>query len=106
MKIFISYSTKDYEDVRIPANALQYHNHEVFFAGDTLNAGMTWFEKISTSIQDTDIIIAFVTKEFVSIQCPRSDAMFAFRKRSHGRRSAARWRTDAPSSGKECKRSG
>lgn len=66
LKIFISYSTKDAIEASMLAQALTYHNHKVFYAGDKQTLGVNWFEEISSAIQSADLIIALVTENFLS----------------------------------------
>jgi NAD-dependent SIR2 family protein deacetylase len=66
MRIFISYSLNDNKYAHTIAHALKEYHHEVYYVGDKLNPKITWFDDISMAIQNSDIIIALVTENFLS----------------------------------------
>ena len=79
MKIFISHSSKD-EDIYIElANTLQEQGHNVFNAVD-INIGENWVEKIKKALNETDILIAIITDNFLNsswAQTELSSAVFS-----------------------------
>ena len=65
MKIFISYSSKD-ENIYINlADSLRKQGHTIFNAVD-INIGENWIEKIKNALNESDILIAIITENFLS----------------------------------------
>ena len=65
MKIFISYSSKD-ENIYINlADSLRKQGHTIFIAVD-INIGENWIEKIKNALNESDILIAIITENFLS----------------------------------------
>ena len=65
MKIFISHSSKD-ENIYINlADSLRKQGHTIFNAVD-INIGENWIEKIKNALNESDILIAIITENFLS----------------------------------------
>lgn len=79
MKIFISHSSKDEEVYDKLAKALRKQGHEVFNAVD-INIGENWVEKIKNALNQSDILIAIITENFLDsswAQAELSSAIFS-----------------------------
>jgi hypothetical protein len=66
MRIFISYSLKDNKYAQSIAEALCEYHHSVYYVGDEINPDIAWIDYISKAMQNSDIIIALVTENFLS----------------------------------------
>lgn len=64
MKIFISHSSKDEDSYIKLADSLRKQGHSVFNAVD-INIGENWIEKIKTALNESDILIAIITENFL-----------------------------------------
>lgn len=65
MKIFISYSSKDEDIYTNLADSLRKQGHTIFNAVD-INIGENWIEKIKNALNESDILIAIITENFLS----------------------------------------
>lgn len=65
MKIFISHSSKEEEVYIELSNALCKQGHTVFNAVD-INVGENWIEKIKKALNESDILIAIITNNFLN----------------------------------------
>lgn len=69
MRIFISYSTKDYDFVSRVASYLRARGHDVWI-DQLLLAGDNWWDCIVRNIRDCDILLTFLTQRALkSIYC-------------------------------------
>src|SRR5689334_3546239 len=62
MQIFISYSSKNRDLVKILASDLKALGHEVWFDAE-LTGGQLWWENILEQIRDCDLLIAALTPQ-------------------------------------------
>ena len=78
MNIFISHSNKDEDSYIELANSLREQGHTVFNAAD-INVGENWVEKIKKALNESDILIAIITDNFLDsswAQAELSSAIF------------------------------
>lgn len=78
MKIFISHSSKDEDSYIELANSLRELGHTVFNAVD-INIGENWVEKVKKALNESDILIAIITDNFLDsswAQVELSSAIF------------------------------
>lgn len=65
MRIFISHSSKDELVYTELSHALQEQGHSVFNAVD-INIGENWIDRIKKAINESDIVIAIITENFLT----------------------------------------
>ena len=65
MKIFISYSHKDRDEVMNIVKVLKDNKHSVWIDSDEIKAGNKWNERIEQGINESDVVVVFVTHNFV-----------------------------------------